>query len=185
MFGVALAICGFSFGVHSVRTPYWLHFRHAHAVLGIITFILTIFQFLVGLYVKKFDLIFIYCFLYRVGAIFVKRRLNTEGRLSESNRKLSQDGFPQDTWAGEGAWRIIHRILGTIVLILGIVNISLGVFLAVLPLPVWVIWFIYMAILIIIFIILEIRAYTRRGGPRQGGSLKLPGKKINKEFVKK
>jgi hypothetical protein len=51
MFGVALAICGFAFGVHSVRAPAWLHFRHAHAIIGIITFILTISQFVLGLYV--------------------------------------------------------------------------------------------------------------------------------------
>jgi hypothetical protein len=49
IFGVALAICGFSFGVYSVRAPAWLHFKHAHAIIGIITFILTIFQFIVGL----------------------------------------------------------------------------------------------------------------------------------------
>ncbi len=46
---MALAICGFAFGVHAVRTPSWLHFRHAHAIIGIITFILTIIQFFVGL----------------------------------------------------------------------------------------------------------------------------------------
>ena len=47
--GVALAVCGFAFGVHAVRAPAWLHFRHAHAIIGIITFILTIIQFLAGL----------------------------------------------------------------------------------------------------------------------------------------
>jgi hypothetical protein len=46
---VALAICGFAFGVHSVRTPAWLHFRHPHAIIGLTTFILTIIQFVVGL----------------------------------------------------------------------------------------------------------------------------------------
>lgn len=47
--GVALAICGFSFGVHAVRAPAWLHFKHAHAIIGIITFILTIIQALAGM----------------------------------------------------------------------------------------------------------------------------------------
>lgn len=56
MFGVALSICGFSFGVHSVRAPSWLHFRHAHAIIGIITFILTFFQLIVGLFVSLEDL---------------------------------------------------------------------------------------------------------------------------------
>jgi len=46
---VALAICGFAFGVHAVRAPAWLQFKHPHAIIGIITFILTIIQFIVGL----------------------------------------------------------------------------------------------------------------------------------------
>jgi sensor histidine kinase YesM len=102
---------------------------------------------------------------------------------SESNHKIIQEEFAQDTWAGEGGWRIIHRILGAIVLMLGIVNISLGVFLAVLPLAVWVIWFVYMSILILILITMEILAFVRGGGTRKGGSLKLPGKTTEK-FLK-
>ncbi|CAF1484802.1 unnamed protein product, partial [Adineta steineri] len=161
IFGVALAICGFSFGVHSVRAPSWLHFRHAHAIIGIITFILTIFQFIVGL----------------IGATFLKRRADNRERLTESNHKLSQDGFHQDTWAGEGAWRIVHRILGSIVLALGLVNISLGVFLAVLPLPVWVVWYIYMSLLVIGLIVMEIVALRRERGSPAGGALKRPEKR--------
>ncbi|UJR33542.1 hypothetical protein I4U23_020984 [Adineta vaga] len=162
LFGVALAICGFAFGVHSVRTPSWLHFRHAHAIIGIITFILTIFQFVVGLF----------------GAAFLKRRLrDNRERLDDSSHKSSQDRFEYDAWAGEGAWRIIHRILGAIVLSLGLVNISLGVFLAVLPLPVWVVWFIYMGILIIILVLMEIKACVNRNGPYKGASIKLPDKR--------
>jgi hypothetical protein len=107
--------------------------------------------------------------------------LNTDPRLNGSSYKNSQERFPQDEWAGEGAWRIIHRILGSIVLALGLINISLGVFLAVLPTPVWIIWYIYFGILIIILFILEILAYVRRGGARKGGSLKLPGRKINEK----
>jgi len=65
---------------------------------------------------------------------------------------------------------------------LGIINISLGVFLAVLPLAVWVIWYIYMSILVIILIIMEIIAIRRSSVGGKGGSLKLPGKKIKEEI---
>ena len=70
--------------------------------------------------------------------------MNNRERLTESDQRLSRAGLPRDTWAGEGPWRIIHRILGSIVLSLGLINVSLGVFLAVLPLPVWVVWYIVM-----------------------------------------
>jgi len=108
--------------------------------------------------------------------------LNNVERLNDSGHKVSQERFIQDTWAGDGAWRIIHRILGSIVLALGLINISLGVFLAVLPLPVWIIWYIYMSFLIIIIFTMEILVYLRPGGVGKGGSLKLPGKKIKEEI---
>lgn len=46
--------------------------------------------------------------------------------------------------------------LGVLILALGFVNISLGVFLAVLPLPVWIIWFIYMGFLVLILVGMEL-----------------------------
>jgi hypothetical protein len=164
LFGVALAICGFAFGVHSVRAPAWLHFRHAHAIIGIITFILTIIQFIVGL----------------LGAIFLRNRRSIKGeRFVETDRKGRLDDHPQDPWAAEGTWRIGHRILGSIILAMGLVNISLGVFLAVLPLPVWIIWFIYLGFLVLILVGLEIVALARRasGGTRKKGSIKLTDKR--------
>ncbi|CAF1289129.1 unnamed protein product [Adineta steineri] len=101
-----------------------------------------------------------------------------ETGLSESSHKLSQEGFHQDTWTDEGAWRIVHCILGSIVLAFGLVNISLGFFLAVLPLPVWVVWYIYMSLLVIGLIVMEIVALRRERGSPAGGALKRPGKKI-------
>jgi hypothetical protein len=117
-----------------------------------------------------------------LGAIFLKKRLNNGQRLKESDQKFSLERFDNDTWAGEGAWRIIHRLLGSLVLALGLINISLGVFLAVLPLPVWVIWYIYMSFLVLILIAMEILAFRRQGGAGKGGSLKLTGKKIKEEI---
>ncbi len=127
------------------------------------------------------SIFFIYLFvLQRIGAIFLKRNLGKGERISESGLKIRQDDFPYDTWAGEGIWRIGHRILGSLVLALGLVNISLGVFLAVLPLPVWIIWYIYLGFLVLILIGMEIVALVRRAGAGKGGSLKLPGKKTKK-----
>ncbi|CAF3914644.1 unnamed protein product [Rotaria magnacalcarata] len=156
IFGVALAICGFSFGVHSVRTPSWLHFRHAHAIIGIITFILTIIQFLVGL----------------IGVCLIARSSKKHAILRESSYKISQEEINQDTWVGKRSWSIIHRILGAIVLSLGFVNISLGVFLAVLPLPVWIVWFVYMSLLVIILVIMEIYKLLKDSGTHKTGSFK-------------
>ncbi|CAF5010937.1 unnamed protein product, partial [Rotaria sp. Silwood1] len=156
LFGVALAICGFSFGVHSVRAPSWLHFKHAHAIIGIITFILTIIQFLMGL----------------LGALILSRQPSNVQRLSGSSHQGSQEGFTQDRWGGAGAWRIIHRILGSIILTLGLVNISLGVFLAVLPSPVWIVWYIYMGVLVIILVSMEIIPLVCRRNIGSGGSFK-------------
>ncbi|CAF3713442.1 unnamed protein product [Rotaria socialis] len=156
IFGVALAICGFSFGVHSVRTPSWLHFRHAHAIIGIITFILTLIQFLVGL----------------TGVCLIARSSKKHAILRESSYKISQEEINQDTWVGKRSWSIIHRILGAIVLSLGFVNISLGVFLAVLPLPVWIVWFVYMSLLVIILVIMEIYKLLKDSGTHKTGSFK-------------
>ncbi|CAF0900929.1 unnamed protein product [Rotaria sordida] len=162
IFGVSLAICGFSFGIHSVRAPSWLHFKHAHAIIGIITFILTIIQFLLGL----------------LGALILRRHSNNIERLSGSSHKSSLEGFTKDTWGGAGAWRIIHCIIGSIVLTLGLVNISLGVFLAVLPLPVWVGWYIYMSLLVIILAVMEIIALVHRRNPSKQGSFKTKERMI-------
>ncbi|CAF1432008.1 unnamed protein product [Rotaria sp. Silwood1] len=146
LFGVALAICGFAFGVHSVRAPAWLHFKHAHAIIGIITFILTIIQFFAGL----------------AGAVFLSMHDKKNESFIETDKKYTQQIKHRDTWGGEGAWRIGHRILGLLILALGFVNICLGVFLAVLPLPVWIIWYIYFGFLVLLIIGLEIVALLRR-----------------------
>jgi hypothetical protein len=61
----------------------------------------------------------------------------------------------------------------------------LGVFLAVLPLPVWIIWFIYLGFLLLILVGMEIVALIRRGGASagigtgKGRSTKFSGKHKN------
>jgi hypothetical protein len=98
--------------------------------------------------------------------------------IKNPDHKNSPERFKQYTWGGEGAFRIIHWILGSIVLILGLVNICLGVFLAVLPLAVWVVWYVYFSILVVIIILMEILQCVRRRGTGKGGSFKLQGKII-------
>ena len=120
----------------------------------------------------------------RVGAIFLNRGKKTKGeRLSESAQRLPVDDYHRDAWGGAGTWRISHRLLGALVLALGLVNISLGVFLAVLPLPVWIIWYIYLGFLFLLLIGMEIVALTRRGRPSKGKSTKFSGKRLPKSGV--
>ncbi len=115
----------------------------------------------------------------RLGAIFLRNRRSKGDRLTETDYKTRREEFEPDTWAGEGVWRLCHLILGSLVLALGFVNISLGVFLAVLPLPVWIIWYIYLGFLVLVLLGMEIVSLLRRG--KDGGSgktktLKLKGK---------
>lgn len=120
----------------------------------------------------------------RLGAILLNRGKKTKGeRLSESAQRLPVDDYHRDAWGGAGMWRISHRVLGALVLALGLVNISLGVFLAVLPLPVWIIWYIYLGFLVLLLIGMEIVAMTRRGHTGKGKSTKLTGKRAKKTYV--
>ena len=120
------------------------------------------------------------CFFFaRIGAFFVGKRVKSREPIGERGRKTQSDEYSDDTWAGEGTWRIGHRILGALVLALGFVNISLGVFLAVLPLPVWIIWFIYLGFLVLILLGMEIVALARRGAT---GTSKIRKNKYGKRL---
>ena len=119
----------------------------------------------------------------RIGAFRFKRHATSAERLNNSSQRIVQEKFVQIVSAGEGAWRIIHRLLGITVLTLGLVNISLGVFLAVLPLAVWLIWYIYLIILVLLLVILEIMGFLRRRASRRGPSLKLKGRQSHCDEV--
>lgn len=103
---------------------------------------------------------------------------NYHTRLIGSQYKISQEGLNQVQSVGIHAWRIVHRLMGSLILALGLVNVSLGVFLAVLPLPVWVVWFVYMSLLVITLVVVEIKAIRDHGAIRKSGSLKSKGKQI-------
>ena len=104
-------------------------------------------------------------------------------RLTESGHKVTRETFAYDQWGGEGLWRIGHRIIGSLVLALGLVNISLGVFLAVLPLAVWIIWYIWLGFLVLLLVGFEIVSLIRGSGANKGGSLKLQGKTSENKYI--
>eukprot|EP00762_Andalucia_godoyi_P000501 ANDGO_05382.mRNA.1 Cytochrome b561 and DOMON domain-containing protein At3g61750 len=56
-------------------------------------------------------------------------------------------------------WNFLHRGTGRLALILAIVNISLGLFLAVAPDPIWITWYCLVLLLLIGYITLEIRRF--------------------------
>ena len=59
-------------------------------------------------------------------------------------------------------WEIYHINAGRVVLLLALINISLGVFLAVVPYTAWVIWFVMFGLWVAVFLVMEIRLQYRR-----------------------
>ena len=68
-------------------------------------------------------------------------------------------------------WEIYHINAGRAALLLALINISLGVFLAVVPYTAWVIWFVIFAIWITILIVMEIRLQYTRYKSSGGGNM--------------
>ena len=70
-------------------------------------------------------------------------------------------------------------------LVLGLLNISLGVFLIVSPLPLWVAWYIYLGFLVIIILGMEIVKLLRSPKKNKPSETKGKTKKtINKYLYK-
>ncbi len=59
-------------------------------------------------------------------------------------------------------WEIYHINAGRVALLLALINISLGVFLAVVPYTAWVIWFVMFALWVAVLIVMEIRLQYAR-----------------------
>ncbi len=59
-------------------------------------------------------------------------------------------------------WEWIHRIWGLLVVFIGLVQVTLGVFLVVPPVPVWAIWITMLILWVITFVVNEIIRYTRQ-----------------------
>ena len=68
-------------------------------------------------------------------------------------------------------WEIYHINAGRLALLLALINISLGVFLAVVPYAAWVVWFVMFAIWITILIVMEIRLQYIRYKSSGGGNV--------------
>lgn len=53
-------------------------------------------------------------------------------------------------------WELFHHNIGRIAVVLGLINISLGVFLALSHMAIWILWFIYFIVIILVFVFFEI-----------------------------
>lgn len=111
--------------------------------------------------------------------VVFRRRTGKTERISEPGTKVTREVYVEEKSGGESIWRTAHHILGGLILALGFVNISLGVFLAVLPLAVWICWFIWMGFFVLIIIGMEVVSLIRRGG--KGKSHRLNGKRCPHE----
>ena len=59
-------------------------------------------------------------------------------------------------------WYFIHMVTGRFALLLGLVNICLGLFLIISPSPVWITWYILLSLYIVFLIVMEIIYWMRR-----------------------
>jgi membrane protein implicated in regulation of membrane protease activity len=59
-------------------------------------------------------------------------------------------------------WEIYHINAGRLALVLALINISLGVFLAVVPYTAWLIWFVMFALWVAVLIVMEVRLQYKR-----------------------
>ena len=53
-------------------------------------------------------------------------------------------------------WELLHKNLGRLAIILALINISLGLFLGLARIEIWITWYVYLGLVIIIWIVAEI-----------------------------
>ena len=72
-------------------------------------------------------------------------------------------------------WRVIwewyHKLLGRLGLLLALINISLGLFLAVVPQAAWIAWYVILVLFVALYVIMEVRLRLTR---RSSGSSAIP-----------
>ena len=73
-------------------------------------------------------------------------------------------------------WEIYHINAGRFTLLLALINISLGVFLAVVPYTAWVAWFVMFALWIAVLIVMEIRLQYKRHYSGDGQMMEMNNK---------
>ena len=64
---------------------------------------------------------------------------------------------------GRFIWELFHKNIGRLGLILALINISLGLLLAVTPVGVWATWFALLGLFIILYVVMEIRLFMNKG----------------------
>lgn len=64
---------------------------------------------------------------------------------------------------GRVIWELFHKNIGRLGLILALINISLGLLLAVTPVGVWATWFALLLLFIILYVVMEIRLFMNKG----------------------
>jgi hypothetical protein len=118
-----------------------------------------------------------------VGFVLLRDKKQKGVRSNETHSNSRPTTYSSnDHWGGNGLWRAAHHILGALLLVLGLINICLGVFLAVLPLAVWIIWYIYFGFLVLLLIGMEIIGLLDRGKTAASNG-KAPSGKANSSLV--
>ena len=64
---------------------------------------------------------------------------------------------------GRVIWELFHKNIGRLGLILALINISLGLLLAVTPVGVWATWFALLGLFIILYVVMEIHLFMNKG----------------------
>ena len=68
-------------------------------------------------------------------------------------------------------WYFLHMLTGRFALLLGLVNISLGLFLIISPLPIWIIWYVLLFCYVVFLVVMEtiywVRYYRNKDGDKQ------------------
>ena len=63
---------------------------------------------------------------------------------------------------GRVIWEYFHKNVGRLGLVLALINISLGLFLAVVPVAAWAVWFALLGTFAILYVVMEIRLQMSR-----------------------
>ena len=61
-------------------------------------------------------------------------------------------------------WTYLHRLFGRLALVLGVVNISLGVFVALARRAIWITWYVYLGVVVVALVVGEAVRAKRRSG---------------------
>ena len=64
---------------------------------------------------------------------------------------------------GRVIWELFHKNIGRLGLILALINISLGLLLAVTPVGAWATWFALLGLFIILYVVMEILLFMNKG----------------------